>query len=341
MSSARYTSLVNGLPRRLPPWNQIPPPQKLMGGTILVLVILLLYMESARAPPPPHAHYPPPPGHSTEYAIRANEARYKDVLAERAAFIQSLGGASRVLPWPYGDLKQAYWTLWDFFLPLFGCPHDVQRIGRMGDGGKYVCGMDVIARKRDVVIYSMGVSDDSSYEAALLEAAPTAQVYGYDFSVDSWGPQIETVPSLKQRAHFFKYAIGDKDDHGPGSSDPEFQVYTLDTLMKLNGHTFIDILKVDIEGAEFDALRGFCKYYMSRGLPLPFGQLQVEIHAWGKNFAEFLEWFELLEAAGLRPFRSEPNLVYVSLYHHQRPELSEYAFINVGGKHEIISDMYD
>jgi len=346
MSSVRYSSVINGLPRRIPPWNQIPQPQKVMGGIIAGLVLIILYLGSGRsAPPPPSGRYPPalpPPSggrSSVELDIRVSEDQYRNVLDERTRFIQSLGGASRIEAWPTGDLAHAYWTLWDFFLPLFDCPHDISRIGRMGDGGKYVCGMQKISQKPEVVIYSMGVSDDSSYEAALLESAPTAQVYGYDFSVASWGPQIEDVPALKQRAHFFKYAIGSKDDHGPGS-DPDFQVYTLDTLMKQNGHTWIDILKVDIEGAEFDVLRSFCQYYMERGLPLPFGQLQVEIHAWGKKFSEFLEWFELLETAGLRPFRSEPNLVYVSLYHQRRPELSEYAFVNLGGKHELVSDMY-
>ncbi|KZT54621.1 hypothetical protein CALCODRAFT_499557 [Calocera cornea HHB12733] len=340
MSSVRYTSLLNGLPRRIPPWSQIPPPQKIMGGIIAGLVLIILYMGSGPSGPPPPRYPPPPLGRpAVENDIRVSEARYKGVLDDRAQFIQSLGGASRIQSWPSGDLSVAYWTLWDFFLPLFDCPHDIQRIGRMGDGGKYVCGMEVIQRKPEVVIYSMGVSDDSSYEAALLEAAPTAEVYGYDFSVNSWGPQIEDVPALKRRAHFFKYAIGDKDDHGVGSN-PDFQVYTLDTLMKQNGHTFIDILKVDIEGAEFEVLRGFCQYYMERGLPLPFGQLQVEIHAWNKQFAEFLEWFELLESAGLRPFRSEPNLVYCSLYGHSKAELIEYAFVNVGGRHELISDMY-
>lgn len=70
-------------------------------------------------------------------------------------------------------------------------------------------------------------------------------------------------------------------------------MYTLDTLMKMNGmalqvgrldvskfytgHTFIDILKIDIEGAEFDALTDLINHYSSLTppQPLPFGQLQV------------------------------------------------------------------
>jgi len=42
--------------------------------------------------------------------------------------------------------------------------------------------------------------------------------------------------------------------------------------------------------------------------------------------------------AGLRPFFSEPNLVYVNLVRGVRPELIEYSFINIRGNHELVSD---
>jgi hypothetical protein len=98
--------------------------------------------------------------------------------------------------------------LWDFWLPAFTCPHKVERIGTLGDGGKYVCGLERIERKKDCVVYSVGefllrycspqcvrvrgeltnflwvgINGESSFEAAILERAPGCQVYGYDFSV--------------------------------------------------------------------------------------------------------------------------------------------------------------
>ena len=65
--------------------------------------------------------------------------------------------------------------------------------------------------------------------------------------------------------------------------------------MELNGHDFIDILKVDIEGNEFDSLSTFIDSF--HGEPLPFGQIQLEVHvyqegSWG-NFAKFLKWIML------------------------------------------------
>jgi len=46
----------------------------------------------------------------------------------------------------------------DFFIPAFQCPHRVERIGTLGDGGKWVCGMDRIAKQDKCVIYSFGLS---------------------------------------------------------------------------------------------------------------------------------------------------------------------------------------
>ena len=73
------------------------------------------------------------------------------------------------------------------------------------------------------------------------------------------------------------------------------------------GHKFVDILKVDIEGAEYTALESFIKAYKDKNQPLPFGQLLIELHVWGEwdNFEKFLGWWEMLEEAGLRPFWTE------------------------------------
>jgi hypothetical protein len=99
------------------------------------------------------------------------------------------------------------------------------------------------------------------------------------------------------------------------------------SLKKKNlGHTFIDILKIDIEGGEFDALTAFLDQRARDGLELlPIGQLQIEIHAreGHERFDYFARWWESLEAAGLRPFWTEPNMVYVNFIRGVRPELAE------------------
>lgn len=83
----------------------------------------------------------------------------------------------------------------------------------------------------------------------------------------------------------------------------------------------VHLIQIDIEGFEFVVLNDLIKQF--EGRPLPFGQLQLEIHAWNKSFQDFLVWWEGLEAAGLRPFYTEPNLVYLNLFPGRAPDLSE------------------
>ena len=47
-----------------------------------------------------------------------------------------------------------------------------------------------------------------------------------------FGPEIENTANLKSRSHFFPWALGGRNAHGP---DDDPKIYTLDTLMRLNG----------------------------------------------------------------------------------------------------------
>jgi hypothetical protein len=47
--------------------------------------------------------------------------------------------------------------LGDFFIPAFQCPHRVERVGTLGDGGKWVCGLERVAKQGKCVIYSFGL----------------------------------------------------------------------------------------------------------------------------------------------------------------------------------------
>ena len=111
----------------------------------------------------------------------------------------------------------------DFFIPAFQCPHRVERVGTLGDGGKWVCGLDRVAKQDKCVIYSFGllhsplplhhplpfaaiprsgltsnlfsyvpgVNHESSFESTLLTRAPSCDIWGYDYSVNS----VRSLPS--------------------------------------------------------------------------------------------------------------------------------------------------
>ncbi|KZV69283.1 hypothetical protein PENSPDRAFT_543889, partial [Peniophora sp. CONT] len=268
--------------------------------------------------------------------LEREEAEYRESLAERTALIKTWGPQLHEVESFPPNWKM--YTLWDFFTPSFQCPYRTTRVGRRGDGGKWICGMEEVAAKPSCVVYSFGVNHDSSFEAAILEKAPNCEIWGYDFSVSNWGPELTENPVYAGKAHFHPFALAGKDAHGP-SDDPK--AYTLQSLMAMNGHDHIDILKVDIEEAEFDVLGELVESFTSKNQPLPFSQLQLEIHAWKQHaeFPYFLKWWESLEAAGLRPFWFEPNLIHVNLLRGVAPDVAEYAFLNIRGKRGLVPEL--
>ncbi|KAJ7868905.1 methyltransferase domain-containing protein [Mycena leptocephala] len=222
-------------------------------------------------------------------------------LLSQVAASNELNFVSYRFPLP----NTASYTLWDLYGPAFSCPFPVYRVGTMGDGGKWVCGLERATHHRNCVIYSMGVERQSSFEQEVLRQSPDCQVYGFDYSVSQWGPELLADTEVNGRAHFFPYKIGAVDNH-----DVTPKEYSLQGIMKELGHDFIDIWKIDIEGSEFSALAAVIESF--KGQPLPFGQMQIEIHLDIEQVGPFDKWWTMLEDGGLRPFWTELNLLDVN-----------------------------
>jgi len=112
--------------------------------------------------------------------------------------------------------------------------------------------------------------------------------------------------------------------------------------MQENGHDWIDILKVDIEGSEYPTFAAIMDDYPE---VLPFGQLQMELHINEAyvTFGEFLEFWERLEARGVYPWWTEVNLIPTfpsTSSPSELPMCSEYCFINTqgGAKNSLIQN---
>lgn len=229
------------------------------------------------------------------------------------------------------------YNIWDFARPSFFCPHDLERVGTLGDGGKVVCGMSQYENispgpssasnnAPELIVYSFGVSDDSSFEASLLERT-NAKIWGYDFSVESWSEEIRG--DQYNRAYFMKAGIGRSDDN----ANPP--MYTVQDVMRMNGHSYVDIIKMDIEGAEFDALTSLIHFIQSEDSHgnMPFGQLLLEIHfmrdpkgfSIPKTLRSWVDWWESLEQMGLRPVNNEGNWIGDAQF--GRPRFMEVRFL--------------
>jgi len=115
-----------------------------------------------------------------------------------------------------------------------------------------------------------------------------------------------------------------------------------DALMRLDGHTSSTCSRSTLRVPEFDTLTAFLGVHKLSSpfssTTLPIGQLQLELHAWDDydKFAFFHDWWTSLEVAGLRPFWTEANLVYVNYNPGGKPKLAEYSFINIHGNHSLV-----
>lgn len=278
--------------------------------------------------------------HDTDLNARLSRAEiiWKQAAEDRKVMAEQMGYDRN---FPDGYINPFH--VWDFARPSFFCPHDLERVGKLGDGGKVVCGMSRYEKEspgpsaddnpnRELVVYSFGVSRDSTFEAAMLERT-NARIWGYDYSVNHWG---EGIPNEGHpRANFTKMGISKITDLE--SSPP---MSTIHDLMKLNGHTFIDIMKMDIEGAEFDALASLIESVLEQrgrygNASLPVGQLLLEVHFMKEpegfsiphDLSSWLKWWASLEKMGLRPVNNEDNWIGDAV--HGKPRFMEYTLINI------------
>lgn len=232
----------------------------------------------------------PYPTHVSEAFLPKDPAMIESIYARGKARIQAElkrrhNNLTAIEPFnPWGPVY-----IWDWFSPDYNCP-TMERIGRVGDGGKWICGVEVL-KERKCVVYSYGVNKDLSFELELI-GRTGCEVHGFDPTVGGVPPDCKDNPHIT----FHKQALGPVS----GPSNVFMMVETLLDTMKRQGHTFLDVLKVDIEGSEWDTFRSLLPQKA-----LPFGQLLIELHF--RDVIEVFEFFENMDTHGFRIFMRETN----------------------------------
>jgi FkbM family methyltransferase len=145
---------------------------------------------------------------------------------------------------------------------------------------------------KDSVVYSFGVGGDVSFDLQLIRRFHL-HVHAFDPSPGSvaW-VQTQAFP---EEFHFHPFGLAATDGHIsfaepaepgihslfaiPGGKESVrdlkqhvLPVHRLPTIMKQLGHEKIDILKMDIEGAEYEVIEDIIT------LPLPVSQVLIEFH---------------------------------------------------------------
>lgn len=149
------------------------------------------------------------------------------------------------------------------------CP-DTVRAGDEGDGGWWLCGVDS-AMGNDCVVYSFGIRDNFSFDHYVAERGCT--VHGFDPSPAGLDSEAEyksiTPAGMGQgKALYHPYGLGSDGTYEPGTvpfrwpgmgylRDSNSNQWTLKTLPRIQTelkNDRITVLKVDIEGGEWDMM---------------------------------------------------------------------------------------
>lgn len=180
----------------------------------------------------------------------------------------------------------------------------------------------------DSVVYSFGVGRDLSFDLSMVrrfgctvhcfDPTPAAgqwvrtqqlppQIVFHAVGLAAYDGMLAFHPPRKKTSAHFTPVRRYRDD--AGQACVEAPVQRLTTIMNGLGHRRIDLLKVDIEGGEYDALRDV----MEAGVPV--GQLLVEFHHCYSTIplARTVETVNLLRRSGFRIFHISPRTYEMSL----------------------------
>lgn len=143
-----------------------------------------------------------------------------------------------------------------FYSPGFTCPEE-ERIGRLGDGGKWMCDPYRVWSRQfvnlstkptvpPVLVYSIGSNNDWGFEDSVLAdgRCPYCEIHTFDHTINANTQKPDVV-------NFHKIGLAAKDEAGKN-------LKTLPTLIKELGHENrrIEIFKIDCEGCEWSVFLG-------------------------------------------------------------------------------------
>ena len=185
----------------------------------------------------------------------------------------------------------------------FECPVDLLRTSgdteETRDGGRWMCGLGLVGKGgRPCVVYSLGSNFDSSFEEEVQRSVVAGgrkagcDLHIYDPTLrgrDVTGHADPDSAALHSfRARLKERQVGRLHEVAYSNSDSELTIemrnlgprvhpaLSLHGMLAANGHSrsCVDVLKVDVEGAEGELLNG------TRWSELCVGILVFELHSW-------------------------------------------------------------
>jgi hypothetical protein len=145
--------------------------------------------------------------------------------------------------------------------PIGGCPVKKYWDGKHNDGMKWLCGVEDTLQHDNCIIYSVGSNNEYEFEVEMVKSTK-CKIFIFDCTIKPHVPA-----NIADRVDFKQWCLGPSDTLANG------RIFkTLPTIQAELEHEQIDLLKMDIEGFEWDVIGGFKKHDN-----LPF-QMAIELH---------------------------------------------------------------
>uniref|UniRef100_A0A914QGN9 Methyltransferase domain-containing protein n=1 Tax=Panagrolaimus davidi TaxID=227884 RepID=A0A914QGN9_9BILA len=160
-----------------------------------------------------------------------------------------------------------YLELYNILTPEAFCPNLI-RLGRFGDGGKWICNpFALVELDHPCIFYSFGLNNEVSFEQELLNITSNKCKH---IAIDAEKQEPSTLNAL-QTSTILQAKILSKTKNS--TSDISFF-----DILKIFNTDYIDILKIDIEGWEHTII--------DQLLSVPICQILIEIHDVHQGFTK-------------------------------------------------------
>jgi len=177
--------------------------------------------------------------------------------------------------------------------PYYSCPFTLQRSNLVSDffeGGKWTCGVPETSRSR-CVVYSFGSDGNDNFEKGVLRSNPNCEIHVFDPT---------STPLTNYNFHAYGVCAKGNSFEAGGKTYP---CKGLEAIFKELKHPQVSILKMDVDGAEWDVFRD------APWDRLNIGQILVKFHdqSGEHSLNEIIQvYLKRLEAAGYYLFSVEP-----------------------------------
>ena len=200
-----------------------------------------------------------------------------------------------------GNGDDVWWQ--NHYDPTFHCRFE-RRLGKFGDGGKWVCNPHRIAEmarhSKSCIVYSVGSDGDFSFERSIMdEISEQCEIHTFDKNDNSfYVERASKDPSFPLRdepvPQFVHHHVAEIGSSHPAVSIPEM----IDRLGHRN--KTIDIFKIDCEGCEWQTYTS----WLDNGVNIR--QILVELH---RPFTSEMghKFFRYFINHGYAVFHKEPN----------------------------------